>query len=61
MVLFTVMVLLILKLIQVVVTGIGLISSLGNNLEESWQHLIAGKSGIKLYRPFPELQPLPLG
>ncbi|AFY55018.1 3-oxoacyl-(acyl-carrier-protein) synthase [Rivularia sp. PCC 7116] len=48
-------------MIQVVVTGIGLISSLGNNLEESWQHLIAGKSGIKLYRPFPELQPLPLG
>ncbi len=48
-------------MIQVVVTGIGLISSLGNNLEESWQHLIAGKSGINLYRPFPELQPLPLG
>ncbi|MBV6621960.1 MAG: beta-ketoacyl-ACP synthase [Rivularia sp. (in: Bacteria)] len=47
-------------MIQVVVTGIGLTSSLGNNLEESWQHLIAGKSGIKLYKAFPELQPFPL-
>ncbi|GAB1539065.1 beta-ketoacyl-ACP synthase [Scytonema sp. NUACC21] len=45
----------------VVVTGIGLVSALGKSLEESWQQLIAGKSGIKLHQPFPELQPYPLG
>mgnify|MGYP001795852376 CR=1 FL=1 len=49
------------KLNRVVVTGIGLISALGNNLEDSWQSLIAGKSGIKLHQPFPELRPFPLG
>ena len=48
-------------MIRVVVTGIGLISALGNNLENSWRRLITGKSGIKLYQPFLELQPLPLG
>ena len=32
---------------RVVVTGIGLISSIGNNLESTWNNLIAGKSGIK--------------
>lgn len=37
---------------QVVVTGIGLVSSLGNSLETSWQNLIYGKSGIKLCQPF---------
>ena len=41
---------------QVVVTGIGLISSLGNSLEASWQNLIYGKSGIKLCQPFLEHQ-----
>ncbi|NJN12538.1 MAG: beta-ketoacyl-ACP synthase [Richelia sp. RM2_1_2] len=41
---------------RVVVTGIGLISALGNNLEDSWRCLIAEKSGIKLYQPFPELR-----
>ncbi len=50
---------------QVVVTGIGLISSLGNSLETSWQNLIYGKSGIKLCQPFLEHEahryaPLPL-
>lgn len=39
---------------QVVVTGIGLISSLGNSLETSWQNLIYGKSGIRLCQPFLE-------
>jgi 3-oxoacyl-[acyl-carrier-protein] synthase II len=48
-------------LIQVVVTGIGLISALGNNLEDSWRRLIAGECGIKLHQPFVELQSLPLG
>ena len=45
----------------VVVTGIGLVSALGTSLEDSWQHLIAGKSGIKLHQPFPDLEPRPLG
>jgi 3-oxoacyl-[acyl-carrier-protein] synthase II len=48
-------------MVEVVVTGIGLVSALGTSLEESWQRLIAGKSGIKLHQPFPELAPLPLG
>ncbi|MEM9928157.1 MAG: beta-ketoacyl-ACP synthase [Cyanobacteria bacterium P01_D01_bin.50] len=48
-------------MIRVVVTGIGLISALGNSLEDSWERLIAGESGIKLHQPFPELQALPLG
>ena len=46
---------------MVFVTGIGLVSSLGKNLQESWQHLIAGKSGVKCYQPFPELGVFPLG
>jgi 3-oxoacyl-[acyl-carrier-protein] synthase II len=48
-------------LIQVVITGIGLISALGESLEESWLNLIASHSGIRLYQPFPELPPRPLG
>jgi 3-oxoacyl-[acyl-carrier-protein] synthase II len=48
-------------MIQVVVTGIGFVSCLGNNLQGSWKQLIAGKSGIKLHQPFPELAPRPLG
>lgn len=31
---------------RVVVTGMGIISSLGLNVEESWQNILAGKSGI---------------
>ncbi len=46
---------------KVVVTGIGLVSALGSNLDDSWQKLLAGKSGIRLHQPFPELEPLPLG
>ncbi|MEM6755490.1 MAG: beta-ketoacyl synthase N-terminal-like domain-containing protein, partial [Cyanobacteria bacterium P01_C01_bin.38] len=49
------------KLNRVVVTGIGLISALGNSLEESWRRLITAESGIKLHQPFLELQSLPLG
>ncbi|MEA5606148.1 beta-ketoacyl-ACP synthase [Nostoc sp. UHCC 0252] len=48
-------------MVKVVITGIGLISALGGSLEDSWQNLIAGKSGILLHQPFPELSPLPLG
>lgn len=43
---------------MVVVTGIGLASSLGSSLETSWQNLIDGKSGIKLRQL--ELVPQPL-
>ncbi|MBW4505435.1 MAG: beta-ketoacyl-ACP synthase [Scytonematopsis contorta HA4267-MV1] len=49
------------KLIQVVVTGIGLVSALGESLISSWESLIAAKSGIKLHQPWAELQPYPLG
>ncbi|MEA5507842.1 beta-ketoacyl-ACP synthase [Halotia wernerae UHCC 0503] len=48
-------------LVKVVVTGIGLVSALGTSLEDSWQKLIAGKSGIKWHQPFPELELLTLG
>lgn len=44
---------------EVVVTGIGLISSLGK-IWDSWQQVIQGKSGIKLRQPFLELAPRPL-
>ncbi|MEC4817584.1 MAG: beta-ketoacyl-ACP synthase [Scytonema sp. PMC 1069.18] len=47
-------------MIQVVITGIGLISALGESLEESWHNLIAGHSAIKLHQPFPQLKPYPL-
>ncbi len=45
---------------EVVVTGIGLVSALGDNLEANWQQLLAKKTAIKLHQPFPELPPLPL-
>ncbi len=48
-------------MVKIVVTGIGLISALGGSLEDSWRNLIAGKSGIRLHQPFPELTALPLG
>lgn len=46
---------------QVVVTGIGLLSALGTSLETSWLRLIAGESAIQVRQPFPELPPQPLG
>ncbi|BAZ70023.1 beta-ketoacyl synthase [Fischerella sp. NIES-4106] len=48
-------------MLEVVVTGISLVSALGKNLVESWQQLLAGKSAIKICQPFPELEPHPLG
>jgi 3-oxoacyl-[acyl-carrier-protein] synthase II len=45
---------------DVVVTGIGLISALGN-LEDSWNGLLEGRSGIQLHQPFRDLLPKPLG
>jgi len=37
---------------RVVVSGIGLISSIGNNLESTWNNLISGTSGIKKITSF---------
>ena len=45
---------------QVVVTGIGLKSALGT-LPTSWNKLLLGQSGIKLYQPFPQQKPQLLG
>jgi 3-oxoacyl-[acyl-carrier-protein] synthase II len=44
---------------RIVVTGIGFRSALGD-LTSTWHSLIAGKSGIELHQPFPDLAPLPL-
>ena len=33
--------------VRVVVTGLGTINPLGNDVEEFWNNLIAGKSGIR--------------
>jgi 3-oxoacyl-[acyl-carrier-protein] synthase II len=46
--------------VDIVVTGIGLASSLGNSLETSWYNLVAGKSGVQVQQPFTELKPRPL-
>jgi len=46
--------------LNIVVTGIGLISSLGKNLETSWKNLILDRIGISLKQPFPELAARPL-
>jgi 3-oxoacyl-[acyl-carrier-protein] synthase II len=48
-------------MVRVVITGIGLISALGRNLEDSWRQLIKGQSGIGFHQPFLELEPCPLG
>jgi 3-oxoacyl-[acyl-carrier-protein] synthase II len=45
--------------VEVVVTGIGLLSALGK-LEQSFERLLAGESGIRKYQPFPDLSPRPL-
>lgn len=31
---------------RIVVTGLGIVSPIGNNLEESWKNALAGKSGV---------------
>jgi 3-oxoacyl-[acyl-carrier-protein] synthase II len=37
---------------RIVVTGLGMISPLGNTVEDSWQSLIAGKSGVGIIESF---------
>jgi len=37
---------------RVVVTGIGLICAVGNNVEDTWQALLAGKSGVERITSF---------
>lgn len=46
--------------IEVVVTGIGGRSSLGD-LSHTWKQLLAGKSGLRLQQPFPQISSKPLG
>jgi 3-oxoacyl-[acyl-carrier-protein] synthase II len=31
---------------RVVVTGMGMISPLGHSVDETWTHIVAGKSGV---------------
>lgn len=37
---------------RVVITGMGVVSPLGSNLEQFWQHLMEGKSGVKRIEHF---------
>lgn len=37
---------------RVVVTGLGLVTPLGNNVEDTWQAIVAGKSGVALIDNF---------
>ena len=37
---------------RVVITGLGLLTSIGNDYENSWNNLINGKSGIKKINQF---------
>lgn len=37
---------------RVVITGLGLLSPVGNNVSESWNNIIQGKSGVKLIDKF---------
>ena len=47
-------------MVQVVVTGMGLVSALGPTLDQNWRGLLQGQSGIALHQPFPKLPPRPL-
>ena len=38
----------------------GLVTALGSSPLTTWKHLLAGKSGIRLRQPFPELPPRPM-
>ena len=37
---------------RVVVTGVGLLTSIGNNVNSSWENLLNCKSGIKKIKQF---------
>lgn len=45
---------------RVLVTGLGLVTALGRSTSSTWRHLLAGKSGIRLMQPFPDLPPRPM-
>jgi 3-oxoacyl-[acyl-carrier-protein] synthase II len=42
----------IINLKRVVVTGMGLVSPLGNSVSTSWENLLAGRSGINRVTKF---------
>lgn len=46
---------------QVVVTGIGIISALGQSQRQTWENLLAGQSGIHRCSPFPQHRNILLG
>ena len=37
---------------RVVVTGLGLLTSIGDNVDKTWSNLISGRSGIKSISTF---------
>lgn len=37
---------------RIVVTGLGMLTPVGNTVEETWKNIVAGKSGIALIRAF---------
>ncbi|PSN14236.1 3-oxoacyl-ACP synthase [filamentous cyanobacterium CCT1] len=41
-------------------TGVGLVTALGTTAATTWDRLLAGKSGLGLRQPFPELSPRPV-
>jgi 3-oxoacyl-[acyl-carrier-protein] synthase II len=43
-----------------VVSGLGLVTALGSTAKTTWKSLLAGKSGIALGQPFPELPLRPM-
>ncbi len=44
----------------ILVTGVSLVSALGESSTSSWQNLCAGQTGIKTQQPYPELNSYPL-
>ena len=46
---------------EVVVTGIGIVSALGKSQRQTWDNLLSGHSGLRWCSPFPEYQKVLLG